>query len=304
MSVKTEIWSGRVYSKIQIATDGSFLSPIEDVSGKIVPATGEKAAVLHMVELKSRVKTLINNTTYPIPTNNFEDDDIPISLDKFDTENFAVSDDELHAVSYPKIDEVTKASNNGLIEDILTRSAWRLAPNGNSDKSPILGTSGEAGTDGFKKMTRKDLLSLKRKFDSMKVPTSGRVLVLCTQHANDIIEDATDKFNQALYFDANTGKLSVPLYGFTIYEHVNNPYFGTSDLKKLAYGALPTADHIQGSILYSAPYCLKAMDKVKMYYASAESNPSMRRTEMGFKTYQIARPVFEDFYIGAVVSGK
>src|SRR5699024_9718350 len=47
-------------------------------------------------------KVLIDNTNYPIESNQRGDSHIVISLHKFDTENTTVTDDELYALPYEK----------------------------------------------------------------------------------------------------------------------------------------------------------------------------------------------------------
>ena len=51
-------------------------------------------------------KVLINNQIYPIQSNKREDGHIIVALNKYDTENTTVTDDELNALPYDKLGDV------------------------------------------------------------------------------------------------------------------------------------------------------------------------------------------------------
>ena len=104
-------------------------------------------------------------------------------------------------------------------------------------------------------MTRKDIIALKRKFDKMKVPLTGRILVLCPDHVSDLLE-LDQKFAQQ-YYNYLSGKVS-NLYGFEVYEYVDAPYYTVSTKTKAAFGAVVTDAMAQASVAYHVSRVMKA----------------------------------------------
>ena len=97
----------------------------------------------------------------------------------------------------------------------------------------MLLTTGTTDEDGRKKLTRLDVIALRRKLDKLKVPKKGRRLVLCSDHVADLLE-ADQKF-QNQYHDYSTGVI-MKMYGFEIYEAVNCPLFDYKKEEELRLG--------------------------------------------------------------------
>lgn len=81
-----------------------------------------------------------------------------------------------------------KESHGNAINDAkFTKAAHALCAKQNSEKTPVLKTTGERdAVTGRKKLTRNDVLCMKRSMDALKVPSAGRRLVLCSDHINDL----------------------------------------------------------------------------------------------------------------------
>ena len=74
-----------------------------------------------------------------------------------------------------------------LREKIAQKAIHGIAPDENATGIPVIKTTG--ASDGTRlKMTFADLLALKREFDKMGVPMQNRILVLCSDHVNDLLE--------------------------------------------------------------------------------------------------------------------
>ena len=134
----------------------------------------------------------------------------------------------------------------------------------------------------------------------MKIPVSGRVLVLCPDHVADLL-DNDQKFADQ-YYNYTTGKIS-NLYGFEVYEYTNCPYYTISTKKKLAYGAIPTADEAQASVAFYAPRMMKATGSTKVYLSDAKTDPTNQQNLYNVRHYFIALPLKNEA-IGAIVSDK
>lgn len=54
--------------------------------------------IINITEVGADPRVLINNNTYPIPFSQRKDDNIPVGLNKYDTENTEITRDELYAL--------------------------------------------------------------------------------------------------------------------------------------------------------------------------------------------------------------
>lgn len=162
MGVKREIWTGEAIRAF--THKGEFLQEIPDQSRYV------DNDVIHLVDLGAKPEVLINNTAYPIPIQESEDGDVAISLDKFQTKQTEVSDDDLESASYQVIQEKNQDHIDALEESTGDKAAHSLAPAANAAKTPIVPTTGDANESGHKMLTPKDLISLKKKMDDAGVP--------------------------------------------------------------------------------------------------------------------------------------
>lgn len=290
--IYTEVWTGEMVKKLNAGLQATFLNGIPDYSANVNNET------IHLVDVGGDPDVLVNNTTYPIPIQDLEDGDIALSLDKFQTKATRVTDDQLYAISYDKMASVIERHMDAIVTVKYKKFAHALAPYSHTAKTPVIQTSGETDTtSGRKKITLKDIIALKRAFDNMEVPEDGRVLVLCPDHVNDLLE--LDQSFRDKYYNYTTGKL-MNMYGFEIYTFVNTPYFNKNGVK-LAYNSVPTATDHKGSFAFYRPRMFRAQGSTKMYYSEAVNNPTTQENLVNYRNYDIVLPKKMEA-IGAIYS--
>nr|DAL91413.1 MAG TPA: Major capsid protein [Caudoviricetes sp.] len=289
--VYTEIWTGELVKYLRRGLEATFLDGIPDSSSIV------NNDVIHLVEVGVDPDVLINNTTYPIPLQALEDKDIAIKLDKFQTKVTPITDDELYALSYDKMARVKESHGNAISDSKFAKAAHALCAKEDTATTPVLKTTGKRDpVTGRLKMTPTDLLNLKRALDKLKVPAQGRRLVLCSDHANDLLE-VSQVFKEQYNINRNDGTVG-RLYGFDIYEFANNPLYTTAGKKK-EVGASAATGEFQCSFAFYVSRVFKATGSTKMYYSEASTDPQNQRSLINFRHYFICMPKKTD--AGAVM---
>lgn len=278
--VFTEVWTGELVKRLNAGLKADFLNGIPDYSAKVDNET------IHLIDVGGDPDVLVNNTTYPIPIQNLTESDIPIGLDKFQTKPTRVTDDQLYAISYDKFSADVERHGNAILTVKYKKAAHALAPYSHTDKTPVIPTSGAADASGRKKLTVTDIIALKRAFDNMEVPEDGRVLVLCPDHVNDLLEQ--DQTFKDKYYNYTTGKL-LNMFGFEVYTYVNCPYYTNAGVK-VPYSSTPTATDLKGSFAFYRPRMFRAQGSTKMYYSEARLNPQTQESLVNFRHYYIVLP--------------
>lgn len=295
--VFTEIWTGEMIKAFRTAKESlGWYDRIKSYDQYV------NNDVIHFTELGGDPEVLVNNTTYPLDIESLEDADKAISLDHFDTTATPVTDDELYAVSYDKMASVQERHREALREAVCQKAIHAIAPSANSDTTPVLTTTGEATSDGTrKKFTVDDLLAAKAKCDKMGMPKSDRILVMCSDHINDLLE-TEQSFKEHYNINQTEGKIA-RLYGFDIYEYDGTPYYTVSTLEKLAWGSEASDDtDRQCSVFYYNGRIMKANGSVQFYHSEANQDPLYHRNLVNFRKWGICLPLKEDYSIGAIVS--
>ena len=285
MGVKKEVWTGEAIR--QFTHSGEFLAEVPDQSRLV------DNDVIHAVELGVKPEVLINNTTYPIPVQESEDGDLTFSLDKFQTLQTEVSDDDLDSASYAIIAEKTQDHVESMEETTGDKAAHAFAPAAHSALTPIISTTGDENESGHKALTMKDLVSLKKAFDDAKIPKKSRILVLCSQHIADLLNTSEAFVKQ--YKDIQSGTLNPSQYGFKIYEHSNCPkyYLDGAAWKKRAFRPAVEDDlsaDREASFAFYAPRTFKARGTMKFYFAKAENDPATQANRFNFRLKFVALP--------------
>lgn len=291
--VLKEVWTGELVKALRAGLEATWIDGISDSSALV------DNDVIHLVDVGVDPDVLINNTTYPIPLQALDDTDIAISLDKFQTKVTPITDDELYAISYQKMGRVKESHANSINDAKFAKAAHALTPSNNTETTPVLKTTGEYvdGTSGRKHLILKDIIALKDAFDKAKIPVQGRRLVLCTDHVNDLL--LVDQHFKDQYYNYTSGKIA-NLYGFEVFEFVNNPLFTTAGVKK-AVGAAATAGEYQASFAFYTQRVFKATGSTKMYYSPADTDPEYQRNKINFRHYFICMPKKADA-CGAIMS--
>lgn len=286
--VLTEIWTGELVKRNKAALDGSWIDGIPDASGKV------NNDVIHLVDVGADPAVLVNNTQYPITIVSQQDGDIAIQLDKFDTVNTRVTDDELHAISYDKIAAVIENHGDALTAAKLRRAAWRMCAASNTALTPVLATTGAADGDGRKKCTMADILAMKRAMDKLLVPPTGRRLVLCPAHSADLLETSQTYAEQYKGIDRNTGRVG-QIYGFEVYEFNANPIYKAGAREAIT---VTSEDAATGAFMCSFAFAVnrafQAGGSRKMFYRDALQNPENRESVVGFRQWHIVLPKKSD----------
>jgi hypothetical protein len=293
--IYTEVWTGEMVKAFRTSVESiGWLNEIRDYSQYA------ENDVIHFVNLGGDPTVLINNTSYPLGIESLNDTDKPIGLDKYQTKATAITDDELHAVSFDKMGSVIDRHKDAINESKYAKALSSLAPNSHSTATPVILTTGANTEDGLRKALRRaDILALKKSFDTANIPTTGRILVLCPDHVNDLLE--TDQKFADQYYNYTTGKIA-NLYGFKVYEYTSAPHYTVSTKTKLAYGAAvdPDTDR-QASVAFYAPRMFKATGSTTPYLSEAKNDPLNQQNLANFRHYFIALPLKNEA-IGAIVS--
>ncbi|MDR1370933.1 MAG: hypothetical protein LBJ72_12550 [Dysgonamonadaceae bacterium] len=293
--VYTEVWTGEMIK--------AFRTSVESIGWLNKIRSYDQYAendVIHFVDIGGDPTVLINNTTYPIGIESLADADKAISLDKYQTKATRITDDELYAISYDKMGSVIERHKEVINEKKYAKALAALAPASDTAATPVILTTGTDSTDGTKKtITRADIIALKKAFDKQKIPTAGRVLVLCSDHVNDLLLHDQKFADQ--YYNYTTGKIS-NLYGFEVYEYEDCPYYTVSTKTKLPFGTAPSATtDRQASVAFYAPRMMKAAGSTKAYLSEAKDNPTTQENLANFRHYFICLPL-KNAAIGAIVS--
>lgn len=271
----------------QFRHDNSWLSELRSKNGWVnkdvikIPKRGAAPAVL------------INNNVYPIASNKRDDSHVILSLNKYDTENTTVTEDELYALPYEKVSDVQQQHREEL-EDVTAQHALHaISPQSNTATTPVLTVTGTA-VAGRPTLASKDVIGLKERMDKLNVPKAGRILVLCPEHVSDLLNEDRTFYQQ--YHNAKDGNLTTMYYGFKIYESNYTPTYTTN--AKIAFGA---ADGAQvASICFSNKWAVKATGTVSRYSRDAKDDPENRENTLGFRLWFIGVAI-RDEGIGALV---
>lgn len=280
--VFTEVWTGELVKSLRGGLEGSWLDGVPDQSSIV------NNDVIHLVDVGVDPDVLINNTTYPIPSQALEDKDIAVKLDKFQTKVTPITDDELYAASYDKMARVKESHANALNDSKFTKAAHALCAQQDSAKTPVLKTTGERdATTGRLRLTMADVVALKAAMDKLGVPAENRRLVLCPDHANDLLL-VSQTFREQYNIDRATGKVG-KLYGFDVYEYANTPLY-TQAGKKKNLGVAAGDGEFNCSFAFYTPRVFKATGSTKMYYSEAATDPEYQRNKINFRHYFLCMP--------------
>lgn len=289
MGILKEVWAGELLDHFR--HESEWLSEIPSADQYV------NNNLIHLVDIGADPDVLIDNAVYPIATSDRTDSDVAVALKKFDTTNTKITDDELYALPYDKQGSVIRQHREGLEEKTSEYGLYSLAPAGDTANTPIIPTTGADNGNSRKKLMPADIIKAKKKLDDLKVPKKGRVLVLCSDHVEDLLN--TSEAFEKQYKDITSGTV-LNLYGFKIYEDVYNPVYDATNAKK-AFGAASAGTDRNASTFFYAPRAFKATGSVKMFASKAENDPENRESKVGFRLYHIVLPK-KNVGFGAIVS--
>jgi hypothetical protein len=292
-----EIWLRRVIRNISEAAEAPFLDDIPELDAPIIELAAGSASeknVIHIPATTFKPEVLINNTTYPLAVQQYADDTLLVTLDKYQTLPTEVSDDQVIGAAYDKIDTVTRTHTEAIREKKYGKAMHALAPAANTVNTPVIVTTGEDDGTGRKRLIYDDLVTLRSKIKGGK---QGLVLVLCDDHFNDLLLDRKN-FGDSLV-NYKEGGVSPRIAGFQLYNYEENPYFdGTT---KLPFGAVPAADQWQASVMFKKGNVAKKTGLTKQYYSPASTDTKNQTNSLAYRHYYIALPLQQKF-MGAIAS--
>ncbi|MBR3565345.1 MAG: hypothetical protein IKN91_03320 [Paludibacteraceae bacterium] len=287
----TEIWTGETIKAFRNAAENlGWLNKIRSFDSAVANNN-----TINFVDLGGDPTVLVNNTTYPIGVETLTDANKAIGLDKYQTKATKVTDDEVRGLSYDKKSTVIERHREAIDQKKFARALHALAPAQNSASTPVITTTGQ-NYNGRKRLTVQDVVNLKEKFDKLKVPSEGRVLVLSPEHVNDLlIQDVS--FAQR-YQNTTEGKI-LRMYGFEIYEFVDVPRYNSSTNKKVAFDAAAAQTDTTASVAFYAPRMMKATGETKAYLDEPDTQNQEWRYNV--RHYFICLPLKEEA-ISAIVA--
>lgn len=240
---------------------------------------------------------LINNGIYPIAVNNREDDHIVISLNKYETENTSISDDEAETLPYEKFSDV-QVQHREELEDVSAEHAlYSISPAGDSATTPVLVTTGDDDGTGRKRLTTKDLARYKKQMQDLGIRRNLSI-ALSTEHAMDLLVE--DEARAKVWgSDWSDGKVPQEHAGFRLWCPGYSTNYDAATKARQGFGA---ATGVPASIIYHRKTCYKATGSAKRYLSKAETDTRNRQTEVGYRIYFIAVSVKNEGQ-GAIISG-
>jgi len=241
---------------------------------------------------------LINNNIYPISISQREDGSIVLELYKYDTTNTVVTDDEIYALPYDKKGSVQRQHRETLEELTEEHALHSLAPLADSEDTPVLVSTGPDDGTGRKRLVKKDIRTLMTKLNKLKVPKTGRMLILSPTHLDDLLEEDADLFKN--YMDHKEGKPAKKLYTFEMYDSIFAPQYDTTTKTKIPFGSETAGS--EASVAVYVKGSAKARGSVKVYMRDASTDPENRESVIGMRLYFIAIP-YRKKGQGAIISG-
>lgn len=297
--VYTEVWTKQVVKQFEQGLKDTFLDGVLDYSQYV---TGDsESQVIHSTYFGVEPDVLINNSTYPIAVQELNGEDIPISLDKYQTKATPITDDELGALSYDKMGLVKVAHGDAITRNRLKKAIHAFGPASHTADHPVLLTTGEL-VNGHRRLIWADIIALRQAYADAGIEIDMLRLVLCQRHVNDLLLEENSDFKK-LYANFQNGTINSNL-GFEIRQFDNNPWYTVSTKAKLSFGAIPsTSTDSQASICFPLRKVGKASGITKMYWSKAENDPLTQRNLVNFRNYFIALPLVSKGF-AAIISAK
>jgi len=298
MGVYREVWTKEVVKHFESGLKDTFLDGVTSFDQYV--SGDEESQVIHASYFGVEPDVLINNTTYPIPVQELNGSDIPISLDKFQTKATPITDDELYALAYPKMALVKAAHGNAILRNRLKKAIHAFGPAGHTTDTPVLLTTG-ALVNGRRQLLWKDIISLRQAYSDAGIEIEGLRLVLCDDHVNDLLLEDNSNFAKS-YVNFKDGVITNQL-GFEFRQYSQNPYYNATTKVKLSFGAVPAGTDSRASVCFPVLKTGKATGKSQMYFSEAKNDPLTQRNLINFRNYFIALPLVVKGF-AAIVSAR
>lgn len=291
-----EIWVKRVHQNLSKNAAATFLDGIAELDVNITELAAGSASesnIIHIPITSFKPEVLINNTTYPLALQSFDDTESIVKLDKYQTRPTGIPDDQIIGAAYDKIDAATKSHTTEIAAKKYKKAIHAIAPDANTATTPVIRTTGADDGTGRKRMTYADLVAAKL---AMKNATDPRI-VLSSIHYNDLLLDRANFGDKLVNY--NTGDVAPQIAGLKIYTYGDNPLYDANGAKKPFDSVRQTTD-LEASVFFDGDNIAKKTGLTKQYFAKAADDPENQINKLGYRHYFIAVPV-EKKLIGAII---
>jgi hypothetical protein len=295
-----EVWASRFIRKISEAVNAPWLDGIPELDANVTVINGGDISEKNIIFVPSSTfepDVLINNTA-AIPEQAYTDEQIQLTLDKYQTKSTTLSDDQIIGASFAKIDDAVKSHANAIAKKKYSKAAHALAPQANAANTPVVLTTGVLA-GGRRPLKYDDLIALKAKMN-INEDSEGIVLVLCSDHLNDLLLDRQNFGN--LLLDYTAGKPAPIIAGFEVHSYIANPRYSNLGAK-LAFGAVPVATDLQGSFAFVKTNVGKKTGMTRQYFSPAAMDTLTQTNRLNYRHYFMALP-FKTGQCGAIISAQ
>lgn len=296
-----EAWLNRVIQTLNNADQATFLEGISELNAQIHTINEGAATEMNKIYVPTtefEVDILINNNSYPIPFQEYSDDTVEITLDKYQTKVVTLPDDQTMGASYDIIDTATKSMTRGITVDKYQRAIHSIAPLTNTSNTPVIVATGGPDTltdaSGRPRLTYEDLVAAK---EATKGFGQCR-LVLNETHWNDLLLDRKNFGNQLV--DYNQGKPAPFIAGFELHKYDGEMPIFDNTLAKKAYGSIKEATDKVASVIFVKEAIAKKTGITKQYFVKAENNPTRQSNDLAYRHYYVVVP-FRAEKIAAII---
>lgn len=280
-----EAWDKEIIKRFHTADETGWRKGIRDLGQYFNMLNDGETVVVNLTYFGVSPDVLINNTTYPIAIQSLDGENVVITVNKFQTKATPITDDELFGLNYDKIRVVQEAHAIKIEEEKNSKALHNIAPADNSvAELPVLVTTGDL-VSGRRMLIRKDILKLRNSINKLKHPRTGRRLILCNDHVNDLLEQDQKFADQ--YYSYTDGKI-YQMFGFEIFESSLNPFYNAATKARLAYGGVPVdGTHTEASLYFHVQRVVQGKGFSKAYMSKSQDDPLNQRNLINYRHYDI-----------------
>lgn len=281
-----EAWDKEIIKRFNNGDNTGWRQGIRDIGRYFSMLQDGETVVVNLTYFGVSPDVLINNTSYPLAIQALDGENVAVTVNKFQTKATPVTDDEIVGLNYNKIQVVQESHAIKIEEEKNSKALHSVAPAGNAAATPVLITTGDL-VSGRRMLIKKDLLTLRDKLNRLLHPRTGRRLVLCNDHINDLLNQ-DEKFADQ-YYNRTTGAIYNTV-NFELFESNTNPYFNATTKAKLSYGAIPAGTDTEASIYFHMQRVVQGKGFSKAYISESANDPLYQRTLLNYRHYDIVVP--------------
>lgn len=286
MAIEKQIWVSMLMEHYY--PNRTFLSRSVDMTAMV------EYNKINLAEAGVAPDVLVDNTDYPIETEQRTDTPLELPLHTFDTKNTVVRNVEKLELAYDKMDSVVRQHRNQLFAKTAAYAANNWTPQQTKDLTPVRATSG-TGTNkqGLTPLSFDDVLAMDAWFRSQDIDPSTMVAVLNPYHLADLMAE-----DMKMYKEMLSGN---KLFGFDLYTFSQLPYYNATTAQKVAFGTATSDTDTQCSLFYCANEVMRADGDIEVF--ARYKDPEQRGDLIGFQKRFTALPI-RNKYQAAIYSAK